>query len=342
MDPKDLTKNNESSGIPLPPIRTFEHDISESMREKQASVMHIALAEQEKERERMVYEKKGRSKLWFYSISLILFMSSVAVVFFVVTQQNNARQIPVTPIQQTTTPLVRTEEQNIILFDRSNREKMLAELASTSSVSSVLNTYTNLVLYTEEITPERIVRSAVPLASFLSGAFPDAPEVLQRSLQEEFAIVTRGSTEMPLALVFQVKDYERTIVGLTSWERTMGADFAPLFRYSTRIDVPEQFEVTEEALATTTIATTTRVRGREVIIDKDILATTTITKLETRMRRVQDSISFDAAIRRNVEIKSAIGRSGTTYFVYGFPKRDILIITKDMETFFAVAERLRE
>lgn len=342
MDPKDLVRNTESNEVPLPPIRTFEADIAESMREKQTSVIHIALAEQEKEREHSVYEKKAQGRTWLYITSLLFFIVSIATIFFVFFQTSDTSQIAVTPITQITSPLVRTDEQKTILVDVLNRDNIVASIASTSSISSVLNVYTNILLYTEDKTTEKIIRQAMPLASFLANVFPNAPEVLKRSLREEFAIVARGLTGMPLAFVFQAEDYERTVVGLNSWERTMVADFAPLFRYSTRIDVPEQFEVEEDVLATTTIATTTRVRGKTVTINKDVLATTTIIKIETRTRRIQDIITFESAIRKNVEIKSALGNSGTTYFVYGFPKRDVLIITKDVDTFFEIAERLRE
>ena len=42
----------------IPQVRTFEQDVAESMQTKQASVLHIALAEQEREKEVFIKTKK--------------------------------------------------------------------------------------------------------------------------------------------------------------------------------------------------------------------------------------------------------------------------------------------
>ncbi len=51
-----------------PRVRTFEQDVAESMQNTQASVLHVALAEQERAKEVFVETKKG-AVMYFYTYS---------------------------------------------------------------------------------------------------------------------------------------------------------------------------------------------------------------------------------------------------------------------------------
>jgi hypothetical protein len=67
----------------IPQVRTFEQDVAESMQSKQASVLHIALAEQEREKEVVVATKKNKVNLFIYFISFLFIFGAFGVIGYV-------------------------------------------------------------------------------------------------------------------------------------------------------------------------------------------------------------------------------------------------------------------
>lgn len=325
----------------LPPIRTFEADIADSLRVKQASVMHIALAEQEQVREVMTEVQTTSNFRFVYIMSFLFLLVAVGVIVYILVPKNTA-PIVIAPVIANSTELISTTEQKLVLFDAQKRNESLALLIATSSISNILGTVTRITPYTEEVGQDD-TKSARQVASdvFLRTIFPNSPDVLQRSLNPDFALLRVAYTSLDTVLVFKASDYERTVVGLNSWERTIVDDFNTLFGTTRKVETIEEYEVVDILPATSTPAFATSTRGRRVPIVQ-FTPTSTVTRIESRVNIKNDVIRFENSIRKNIEIKSAVGTSGKTYLVYGFPVRDVLVMAQSLDAFLQITDILKQ
>ncbi len=326
----------------IPPIRTFEADIADSMREKQASILHIALAEQERAREKVVSSNTSRTSFFVYIMSAFFILIAIGVIGYLLVHPTE-KVVTVLPIAENTEALLQTDSQVRVLFDSNKKKETLLLLSATSSVSTILGVTTRIVPYIEENGSDgtKIAR-ALSSDIFLATLFPNSPDVLRRSVRPDFMYIKIGNTSLESALIFEASDYERTVVGMNSWQRNMVDDIGTLFNTTRTLEFTEEYEVTEDVpVATSTLVSTSTNKNRTVPIVQSIATTTRITRLETRIKKVTDSVAFESSIRKNIEIKTAQGGSGKTYLVYGFPTRNVLVIAQSLDTFLQIAERLK-
>lgn len=324
----------------LPPLRTFEADIADSLREKQASVMHIALAEQERARDTKIEVESTSNSRFVYGMSFLFLLVAIGVIVYIIVPKNTA-PIVIAPVVANSTELISTTEKKLVFFDPQKRAESLALLTSTSSISNILGTVTRITPYTEEVGQDG-AKSARQVASdvFLRTIFLNSPDVLQRSLNPDFALLRVAYIALDTVLVFKASDYERTVVGLNSWERTIVDDFNQLFGTTRKVETLETYEVFDIIPATSTPVFATSTRGRRVPIVQ-FTPTSTVSRIESRVKVTTDTIRFESSIRKNIEIKSAVGASGKTYLVYGFPVRDVLVIAQSLDAFLQIADMLK-
>jgi len=325
-----------------PPIRTFEEDIANSMREKQASIMHIALAEQEAAQEGGQRTEISRTSSFVYIASTFFILIAVGVTGYLLVRPME-KIITIMPITENAVEILKTDTQIRVLFDETKKDKVLTLLRATSSISAILGVTTRIIPYVEESESDgtKIAR-ALSSDVFLKNIFLNSPDTFRRSLRPDFIYLKIGNTALESVLIFQTNDYERTVVGMNSWQRTMVDDINTLFGGTRTLEVFEQYEVIENVpIATSTQTGTPTAKNRLVPIVQSAATSTPVTTLETRSRIVSDSITFISSIRKNVEIKTAQGESGSTYLVYGFPTRDVLVIAQSLDTFLQIAERLK-
>lgn len=323
---------------PIQRVRTFEQDVAESMQTKQASVLHVALAEQEHIKEAYVETAKKRTNGLLYFVSFLFILGAFGVAgyayFFYVPKENAT--IP--PGLVVSKDFVASDETFSVGVDLNNRAKSLALLADTSQVNTTLGTVTHIIPFISETAEDIKTSRSITSQEFFAFIGNNVPDIFKRSLVQDITFVRVMDEELRAGIVVQSNDYERTIVGLTAWEKTMISDLEKVFGYSRRTEVKElietitEMEVTEETevydpkTKKTTLVTST--------------STEPVSTFEEKVSYVTDEVSFGNSVRKNIELRIAKGTSGKEYLVYGFPERSTLIIAGSVEAFLQIMDRL--
>lgn len=322
-----------------PSVRTFEQDVAESMQNTHASVLHVALAEQERAREVSVETKKRSVNIFLYLFAFLLIIGAVLLALY--------GYFFYTPLQNITTPPGLVQTSDIILSDETlsvevdlqNKTKSIALLTATSSVNATLGVVTRIVPYILETNTDGTkANRGVTSSEFFAFLGTNVPDIFKRALLPDIVFTRIVDQGMHAGIIVKTNDYERTIVGLNDWEKTMIPDLEKLFGYTRRIEIKELIEtVTQEE-----IVKTIEVYDPKTKKTKLVTATTTepISTFEEKVRFVNDAVSFTNNIRKNIELRIAKGKSGKEYLVYGFPRRDTLIIAGSVDVFLRLSDRL--
>lgn len=322
-----------------PRVRTFEQDVAESMQNTQASVLHVALAEQERAKEVFVETKKRRGNVFLYILAFFFIITALGLAFYAYFFYTPTQNATVPPNLVETSDLVLSDESISVEVDLQNRTKSLTLLAATSSIDTTLGVVTRVVPYILETNTDGTKKNrGITSSEFFAFIGTNVPDIFKRALLPDFSFVRIVDNGMRAGIIVQTNDYDRTIVGLTDWEKTMLSDLEKLFGYTRRVEIKELVEtVTQKE-----VATTTSVYDPKTKKTKLVTATTTepISTFEEKVRLVNDDITFTNDVRKNIELRIAKGGSGKEYLVYGFPRRNTLIIAGSVDVFLRLVDRL--
>lgn len=319
-------------------VRTFEQDVAESMQTKQATVLHVALAEQEhaEELRTEVTKKQTNSLLYFVSFIFILiaFGAALYAYFFYVPPQKG-----VLPTELATSKdLVATDATFSIEVDLNNRAQSVALLADTSSIDTTLGTVTHIVPFISETIESKKTSRIITSQEFFAFVGKNVPDIFKRSLTQDITFVRVMDEDLRAGIIVQSNDYERTIVGLNAWEKTIVTDLEKVFNYSRRIEIKELVETVTQ----TEVTKETEVYDPKTKKTKLVTSTSTepVSTFEEKVNSITDEVSFGNSVRKNIELRIAKGTSGKEYLVYGFPERNTLVIAGSVETFLRIVDRL--
>lgn len=283
----------------LKPIRTFESDIASSVRSNQGSVVHIALAEEEKRRSQETVAHGNKKSVLFGTLGLVLIIASCALVGIAIytTEHNSPKPVPIPEIKKEGL-FTAGHEYVFALATSTTRMETIAELQKTVPTQTLGDISRVVITVAGTTTP-----IALDDTDFLSVLLPKAPDLFKRSLAPLFEYgVYQDTTPKPF-LIFTSIDYDRSYAGLLAWERDMKSEFSDLFN-----NAPEN---------------------------------TTINTSDETTQPVVHSLVFKDTVVKNVELRVLLDENGTEYLVYGFPRRNTLIIAPNTKTFFIVRDALR-
>lgn len=323
----------------IPKVRTFEHDVAESMQTKQASILHVALAEQEREKEIHVEVVKKRTNGFLYAISFLLIVGALGVAGYGYFFYTPTPKISIPKDLVVAQDFVLVDETSSVAVDLNNRSSALALLSATTSLNTTLGTITQIIPYVTEVgTDTAETKRTITSQEFFAIVGDGVPDILKRSLVKDITVVRVIDDGIKTGIIVQTNDYDRTVIGLTGWEKNMVRDLERLFGYSRRKEVKELIEtITEEEVVEETEVYNPKTKKTEIV-----MATTTqpVSSFEERVSYVTDEISFTNSVRKNIELRIAQGTSGKEYIVYGFPERSTLVIAGSVDSFLRIVARL--
>lgn len=322
-----------------PSVRTFEQDVAESMQNKQASVLHVALAEQEREKEIFVETKKRRGNVFLYILAFLFIVSAFGLIFYAYFFYTPTQTVTIPPNLVETSDLVLSDETISVEVDVQNRIKSLALLTATSGIDTTLGVVTRVVPYVLETNTDGTKKSrGITSSEFFAFIGTNVPDIFKRALSSDFSFVRVVDDGMRAGIIVQTNDYERTIVGLTDWEKTMLSDLEKLFGYTRRIEIKELVEtITQKEVVKTTPVYDPKTKKTKLVT---AATTEPVSTFEEKVRLVNDDTVFTNDIRKNIELRIAKGGSGKEYLVYGFPRRNTLIIAGSVDVFLRLVDRL--
>ncbi|GEM_PF-2977908 len=323
----------------IPQVRTFEQDVAESMQNKQASVLHIALAEQEREKEVVVATKKNKVNIFIYFISFIFIFGAFTAIGYV--------YFLYTPTQKTVMPPDLVQAQDFLAVDKTisikvdlkNKGASVALLSATSSLDTTLGVMTRVVPYiTETQAEEKEVSRAINSQEFFALLGNGVPDILKRSLASDVIYIRVTDAGLRSGIIVQTNDYDRTAIGLTAWEKTMVKDLEQIFGYSLKLEIKELIEtVTQQEVIEEEEVYNPKTKKMELITST---TTEPVSTFEERVSYVNDQVIFGNSVRKNIELRTTQGKSGKEYLVYGFPERNTLVIAGSVDVFLRIVDRL--
>lgn len=209
----------------LKPLRTFEGDIASSVRTNQGSIVHIALAEDEKRRAQEQNKAAGTKSILFGTLGVILLLASLVIVAFgIYTTMNKTSSVISIPITKKVGLLKVNKEFVFEIDDTMTRSEILQNLLRTTP-ESTLGDIARVVI------TEKNATTTVPLGAqeFITRIFPRSPDLFKQSLNTNFEYGVYEDTAQKPFFVFLSNDYDRTSAGLLSWERDMRYEVTDTF-----------------------------------------------------------------------------------------------------------------
>ena len=230
----DLKKEAESDNYYkiVKPLRTYERDISESVREKKPSQISINLEEkrkikeQNKEAETQTNLDKTTEYHSHKKIIFILFLASITILITVLSPRlwniYKTKNIPEIPVLVTENPI---KSDALIKIDTTNktREEIIALIEQEIQNLPTKNWGGLITIYPIEITSngEKVLSGE----KFLGKMVPNIPSAFLRALDKKltFGYQIKAEGYMPF-LVLEVNSFENAYSNMLVWENTIELD----------------------------------------------------------------------------------------------------------------------
>jgi hypothetical protein len=213
---------------PLNAIHTYQNDIAQTIKDKDMSVIDIALSEQQKKQPLTKVDVK--KNVFLIPVILVLLFGTVIALLIIFLIQNR--------LNDTTTPLetksrvISTESE--ILLPYTGQEPLSALIANgTASSTPRANSLVRYTFTDERGTSTKGKNIPIPIEDIVM-AFPTMPGHLVRSLGADYIIGyhIQEANQEPF-IILKTTSYDSALSGMLEWEGTLAADINTLFgRYS--------------------------------------------------------------------------------------------------------------
>ena len=231
-------QNNKISGD-LKSIHTYTSDMADAVRENEASVIKIALAEKEKrEKEAMYREASGTNttKTLLVVGGIVLIACTIVGSYFLFKKSQS----------DITTQKLPTEVNSVITYD----EKVFIDTTDLKTPSDLADKVQQELK--NQSAPESIkaifltrdnngVKELLPVSKLISLMDIGAPSTLKRTISSDYMIgtftdkINVNNTDpsvrphQHLFLVFEVNDYNQAYASMLDWEKVMLHDMFMMF-----------------------------------------------------------------------------------------------------------------
>lgn len=205
----------------LKTIRTYASDMATAIKQKQGSVMKIAMAEKERRDEEQALKNPVSRKNLVFTLGAILLLVFGGVALYFGYLAKRAPKVIENAPTQTTGILSEGTFEKIDGASKNTIQQAMRDLVASGS--HTLDSATMLVF----VTPENPTGISASLFATTNGL--DLSPQLVRALDDMFAIgIYTLDGNIPF-LVFTSDSYDAAYIGMLGAEKTLYADMAPLF-----------------------------------------------------------------------------------------------------------------
>lgn len=221
----EIPAQTPAAKFTISPIRTFDADTAHAVKEKNASVIDIALAEQKKRR---LVAEDDRTSIPFIRgfilvvISLAL-ISAGALALFYYYKNSQVKPNPVVVVEQSAIPY--DSKKN--LAPSLDRQSIIKAVRKESETDMPDNNVEEIDIKEPALLGGNILTTE-KLAQYLS--MDNMPKALLRSLDQKFTLgIYSIGGKNSVFLVFKNNSYDISFAGMLSWEKDMAREIGPLF-----------------------------------------------------------------------------------------------------------------
>lgn len=298
-------------------LRTYQGDVAEAIKNQNASVLTITLAEKKKKDKREAEEPKQKDpekgkKIWSVLISVLLIVLGVGtvVVFYYLQKQ--------APIPVVTTPGTAPEETIIgyntkkgISIDTTTREKFISVINGERLGEEIQPNEVAYIFLNKNVQAGIRALNTKELFAILDTKIPGAT---LRSFGDQFMFGFFRDERVEPFLLIRIASYENAFDGMLKWEDTLKDDIGTLF-------LP--IHVSGEISAQNSESTSTQAVNRVPLLD-----TTQINK------------TFEDETIRNKDARVLKNSNGDVLMLYSFLDKETLLITSNENTLKEMINKL--
>lgn len=223
-----ITNAKSNPKSPREGVHTFASDIAGEVKDKNMSVIKIALAEQRRQEEYATVMKKSKTqKIIYILMAGIFIIGGVALIANSLNQRDQQVPIPQTQ-QQKVNSLLFSDNQTTIDVTRFSRTEFIQAFKQKNSFTS--EGVTNIIAIIESGDTFR----ALSGAEFVDLVGQNAPEGIGDFLQYDYmmGLYQEGETKEPF-LVFRFDSFDSFVLYMREWEPFLLEDTVSFFSIST-------------------------------------------------------------------------------------------------------------
>lgn len=239
--PTEGASTGTASRMAIRPLKTYRGDTEEAIQRQKESIASIALTEQKKRAEEKKFEvpplihPENRRRIIIVASVMIGILALGGGTFYLIRTGNFS--FPAT--KPTTTVAVKTNAKTpAIISPRYEREVVVEQDISKNTLAKIVaeetlkaqeaGAITN-IFFTQtrsQTLKNPLGKDIVPTGTFINEFFVDAPEILKRSLDNDFMLgVYYDSSQKGHAFfILKTSSFETSFAGMLSWEKTLPQD----------------------------------------------------------------------------------------------------------------------
>lgn len=211
-------------------IHTYVSDMADAVRQNEASVIKIALAEKEKKEQEEIYkqtETTSSSKFLYIVGGVILIFVACLFVYFVINKkEKESLELPTT-----------NKIETIISYDDSvtiDTSNFISKKEITDSLTIETSKINNLkiIKYISLKKKNNNVYEPISSSDLISILKLNIPSPLKRSMNEDYMVGTyfnKSSNINNLFIIFSIKDYNLAYASMLEWEKLILEDTFDIF-----------------------------------------------------------------------------------------------------------------
>ncbi|MDE1975133.1 MAG: hypothetical protein KGI49_01330 [Patescibacteria group bacterium] len=342
----------------LKPLRTYENDVAEVLRDRGTSKVAMAIAESRKKGQgesvgsEQETDASGQhhgtgTKMVMLSISLLLLLGGLAGAYFLYSKSPLAGQSPVSTQSQDQQPasLVQADSRVALYIDGLSANDILLKIKSEMSKPQAPGTIKEIVpAKTENGAPYRV--SATDMANVMD--IP-APGIILRTLQPEWmlGVYSDNAGDKSAFVVVKTDFFQNAFAGMLQWESLMPDDIR---RYvyiqpASTYGIPASQPTTTQATTSDTISLAGKISNdtaTNTTSDNASSTNASSTFGTNQSVPVFSSLrgSFKDEIVKNKDVRAFISGTGQTIFVYSFVDNSTLVIAENDGALSEIITRL--
>jgi hypothetical protein len=223
----DYSSQNRSH---LAPIRTYNTDLADAVREHGGSVVRVAIAEDEKRRREYEETAIGSKRNLFFIIGgTILVLGAIGGVWWAY-QNKGAASVVVPVVEAVPHSLVLSDAAQTIDIGPMQVGDIYAAVNGIVAVPGIQPGQVKNIILTKTADGSLARPSA---SNLLSGLGTHAPDTLLRSLSPDYMLGVYQYDKASLFLIVHGTAHDFLLSGMLAWEPYLFTDLAPLFKIDT-------------------------------------------------------------------------------------------------------------
>jgi hypothetical protein len=316
----------------LPSLRTYQGDMAEFIKEKNESVVSIAVKQKEK-KERIEKEEeklkpvvkskseKGgfRKNLIIVFLSLVLLVGGVAVSFYIFNSFKKE------PVSQVVAPEKIIPYNNLITLTDVTSENFGSEITKLSPSNGV-----NILKISSEDG-----LSFETSKDFFNLLEVSLPATLKRTLKDDYAIgIISQNNQTSYFLIITISDFGQAFSGMLDWESSMEKDLSFLnVGTNSFITANTTPNIPADTVATSTASSTST--GTNTVAKKPLTTTASSsasTTLNVKIPMKPDNFSWKDMIVKNKDTRALVNQKDQAKIAYTFLDKNTILITSSLSS----------